>query len=70
MKLLLLLLCLTTCQAQSLQEAQDLLNFDQRCSVTDWSFVLATHGYNVPQIGVVIIDGQAWEFPDGILVRA
>jgi len=53
--------------AQSLEEAQQLIAFDPRATVEDQSFLLATHGYNVPQVGLLIYGNETYQFENGTL---
>jgi hypothetical protein len=53
----------------SLEEAQKLIDFDAHGNVLDWSFILASHGYDVPKPGIVIIDDISHIiFPTGEIV--
>ena len=44
----------------SLQGAQDLIASDPGGDVADWSFLLAYHGYDVPQPGTLHLGGVAY----------
>ena len=44
----------------SLQGALDLIAADPSGNVTDWSFLLAYHGYDVPRPGVLLLGGAVY----------
>ena len=44
----------------SLEGAQELINSDPGGDVADWSFLLAYHGYDVPQPGTLHLGGVAY----------
>ena len=44
----------------SLQGAQELIDSDPAGCIMDWSFLLAYHGYDVPQPGTLHLGGVAY----------
>lgn len=54
----------------SLANAAGLISQDERGSVQDWSFLLCTHGYDVPVVGVLVLDGERYEIAENGSIEA
>ncbi|MCK9571183.1 hypothetical protein M0R72_19695 [Candidatus Pacearchaeota archaeon] len=48
----------------SLANAAGLISQDERGSIQDWSFLLAFHGYNVPNVGILVLGGERYEIAE------
>ena len=44
----------------SLRGAQEFIDSDPAGCIMDWSFLLASHGYDVPEPGVLRVDGATY----------
>jgi hypothetical protein len=52
----------------TLSGAQDLIDTDPNGTIVDWSFLLASHGYDVPEPGILIIDKNSYNiYNDGTI---
>jgi hypothetical protein len=64
------LLLFITAQGLDLQGAQELIAQDPAGNVMGWSFNLATHNYNVPMVGVLVINETTYRIAtNGTIVR-
>ncbi|MCK9571097.1 hypothetical protein M0R72_19265 [Candidatus Pacearchaeota archaeon] len=54
----------------SLANAAGLIQQDERGSIQDWSFLLAFHGYNVPNVGILVLDGERYEIAENGSIEA
>jgi len=54
----------------SLANAAGLISQDERGNVQDWSFLLCTHGYDVPVVGILVLDGARYEIAENGSIEA
>jgi len=66
--IILILLAGCTCgqgeQEFSVAGALGLIQQDDRGSVQDWSFLLATHGYDVPVVGFLVLNETEYQITE------